>query len=60
MRIMSVYKHVSLILILLVRFESLQVEVRIYHGGKLVSKRAYSPLAKITKSFFCSVVWDKW
>ena len=47
-------------ILLIIRFESLQIEVGIYHGGRLISAKAHSPLAKVTRSFFCSVVWDKW
>ena len=45
---------------ILYRFESLQIEVSVYHGGRLISVKAHSPLAKVTRNFFCSVVWDKW
>ena len=31
-----------------------------YHGGLPLSKRSYSPPAKISRSFFSSVVWNKW
>ncbi len=42
------------------RFSSLQVEVCVYYGGKALSKKAFSPHAKLSRDFFECVVWDKW
>ena len=38
----------------------MQVEVCVYYGGKAISKRAFSPHAKVSRDFFDCVVWDKW
>lgn len=38
----------------------MQVEVCVYYGGKAISKRVFSPHAKVSRDFFDCVVWDKW
>ena len=42
------------------RFDTLQMECCVYQGGKALSKRAYSPHAKLSRNFFKAVVWNKW
>lgn len=36
------------------------MECCVYQGGRTLSKRAYSPHAKLTRNFFQTVVWNKW
>ena len=40
--------------------DAYQVEVCVFHGGRALSKKVYSPPARVTQGFFPMVTWNKW
>ncbi len=51
---------IYILIIIMFRYSSVQVEVGVYYGGRSLAKRTYSPHAKLSRDFFDCVVWDKW
>ena len=52
--------HRSEFTAVLQQFDMFQLEVCVYHDGRTLSKKTYSPPAKPAHNFFTTVIWNKW
>ena len=52
--------HRSEFTAVLQQFNMFQLEVCVYHDGRTLSKKTYSPPAKPAHNFFTTVIWNKW
>lgn len=60
MYIVGHFTLLSMVYYILCSYAKFKIEVGIYHGGKPICKRVFSPPAKVERRFFSTIMWNKW